>query len=85
MPKAIIRTEIRRWGNSLGLIIPKSISKDLNLEAGSNVEIVAEDGQLVVSVLASPSLTLESLLAGIPDDYQAEEIDWDSPQGKEIW
>ena len=34
-----IEAKTRKWGNSLGLIIPKSISKKLALKENENIEL----------------------------------------------
>ena len=34
-----IKTRIRRWGNSFGVVIPSTFIKSQNLEEGSEVEI----------------------------------------------
>ena len=31
------------------------------------------------------SLSLQELVALIPDDHEAAEVDWSAPTGKEVW
>ena len=43
--------EIKRWGNSLALRIPKDISQTLGVTDGSQVEMNLEDGKLIIALL----------------------------------
>ncbi len=43
-----MNTKIQKWGNSLGLRIPKSFAEEAGVEAGSEVDLTVEDGQLIV-------------------------------------
>ncbi len=36
---AIVEANIKKWGNSLGLIIPKKIVKIENLNVGDNIKV----------------------------------------------
>ena len=38
-----MRTRIQKWGNSLGLRIPKSFAEEAGVEAGSDVDLSIED------------------------------------------
>lgn len=80
-----IKTEIKKWGNSIGLVIPKTLSHNLQLEAGTEVELEAEGNRLVVKVLPPPTITLDSILQSWPEDYRTEETDWGTPRGNELW
>jgi len=42
-------TRIQKWGNSLGLRIPKSFAAEVEVEAGSTVDIRVENGDLVAA------------------------------------
>ena len=60
-----MKTRIQKWGNSLGLRIPKSFAKDLGLADDSGVELALEEGALVVRPDRERSWDLDSLLAGV--------------------
>lgn len=80
-----MQTKIQRWGNSLGLRIPKSFAAEAQVEAGSVVEISVEDGALIVRSVSAPSYRLEDLLSGVTSSNQHEETDWGTPLGAEAW
>ena len=41
-------TNIRAWGNSQGIYIPKALLKEVLLEVNDSVEITVENGALVI-------------------------------------
>ena len=43
-----MRTKIQKWGNSLGLRIPKSFAEEVRVEAGSTVDITVDRGRLII-------------------------------------
>lgn len=59
-----MRVTVSQWGNSLGLRLPKAIASELQLAAGSVLELQVEDGKLVVHPVAYAP-TLDALLSGI--------------------
>jgi antitoxin MazE len=80
-----VQTKIAKWGNSLGVRIPKALADETAVGEGSRVEILARDGELVLRPLRRPSFTLEELLAGVRKENLHEEVDTGSPEGREIW
>ncbi len=60
-----MEAKVQRWGNSLGLRIPKALAQDAKLEPGSPVELKVIGGKLVVSAIGQPRFTLRQLLAGV--------------------
>lgn len=53
---------IAKWGNSLGLRLPRALADRLGLAPGRAVEVRAEGDRLVVEA-ARPRYTLDELLA----------------------
>ena len=78
-------TRIQKWGNSLGLRIPKSFAADLEVEAGSTVDIRVEDGALVLRPVRRRQYELSELLEGIHEGNLHEEIHTGDPVGREAW
>lgn len=79
---------ISRWGNSLGIRIPKDIAIRVGLVDGVRVEIEERAGEVVIS-RAKPKLrySLDELLIGVtPEEAHATtaEIDWGADVGREI-
>jgi antitoxin MazE len=80
-----MHTRIVRWGNSLGLRIPRSVAADAGVEAGSIVDLVVEDGTLVARPVPRARPDLKTLLKGITRENMHDLIDTDEPVGKEAW
>ena len=80
-----MRTKIVKWGNSLGLRIPKSFAEEVQVAEGSVVDLSMEDGNLVVKVTHPVDVDLVDLLDGITDENIHREIDTGDAVGGEIW
>ncbi|MEF3310728.1 AbrB/MazE/SpoVT family DNA-binding domain-containing protein [Paenibacillus sp. GYB004] len=74
--------QVQKWGNSLGIRIPKSLAIKVGLEEGSEVDLDVENGHLVIK---PKSATLEELLAQVTPDNLHQEISTGKPQGRESW
>ncbi len=74
--------QVARWGNSLGVRIPKDIAKRVGLSEGAKVEIEASGAQVVIT-LARPHYHLADLLAGMSPDALREAFDWGGDVGRE--
>jgi antitoxin MazE len=75
---------IRKWGNSLGVRIPRTVAEQASIESGTQVDIKTEKGRIIITP-ASPQYTLEELLKGISKKNLHEEVDLGAPRGKEVW
>lgn len=80
-----MQTRVQRWGNSLGLRIPKSFASEIGLHPDALVELSLHDGKLVVTPLAAPTWTLDELLAGITANNLHGEVDVGTGIGNEVW
>lgn len=79
-----METQIAKWGNSLALRIPKRLAAEVNVQDGDSVEVVVEDGTLVVRP-ARKRYTIEELVADMTPDDREGEVGWGPPAGKEVW
>ncbi len=80
-----MHTNIRKWGNSLGLRIPRAFAEELGLADGAVVDLTLQDRTLVLRPVSSRDLALADLLAGITDDQLHPEDDTGPAQGGESW
>lgn len=83
-----MQTNIRKWGNSAGAIIPSAALAKAGFEIGDKVEVEAIEGQIVVRSV-TPNYTLDELLAATPAssiELNNEDRAWlnAKPVGKEI-
>jgi antitoxin ChpS len=83
-----MKTTIRKWGNSAGVIIPARALDKAGMCLGDSVEVQAEDAKIILkSPLPRYSLA-ELLLASPPGAFALDEEDkqWlqNSRKGREI-
>lgn len=76
--------KIARWGNSLGIRIPKQIAEQVKLEEGDEIEITKEGNRLILTP-QKKKYTLEELLDGMNEEHLHSEVDWGEAMGREQW
>lgn len=80
-----MRTKVRKWGNSLGVRIPKAFAEEAVLGEGSAVDVSVSEGRIVVTPVAARRYTLDTLLAGVTRENRHAEITTGRPRGQEVW
>ncbi len=80
-----MKTQLRKWGNSLAVRIPKTVAEAAKLRRGDRLEfVVPRPGSVEIrSVKQRPSLA--QLVKGITPENRHGETDWGFPRGKEVW
>ena len=79
-----MKTRISKWGNSLGIRIPKPFASAAGLTEGVEVEITLSGGRIVLSPVAQ-TYALEDLVSGITAENRHTDVDWGKPAGAEGW
>ncbi len=79
-----MRTQVSKWGNSLGVRIPKALAQEVGLAEGATVEVKVSGRNLVLAP-ARREYELEELVAGITPRNRHDESDWGAPVGHEAW
>ena len=79
-----MKATIQKWGNSLAIRIPKNITKDTKVSEGSNIDIMVENGNIVLSPIKK-EYSLKELLKKITIENIHSEISTDDQTGGEIW
>ncbi len=79
-----VTTQVARWGNSLGLRLPKSVAGDAQIAEGDTVDVSVEDGAIVIRP-ARPRYDLAALVRKITPQNRHHESDWGRPLGREMW
>ncbi|MDI4648036.1 AbrB/MazE/SpoVT family DNA-binding domain-containing protein [Cohnella hashimotonis] len=74
--------QVQKWGNSLGIRIPKSLAMKVGIEEGTEIDLDIEGGHLVIK---PKSKALDELLSQITPDNVHTEIPTGKPQGREAW
>ena len=78
-----MQAQIQKWGNSLGIRIPKNISNKLHIKNGTIVNLEISDHNIIIIPETSE---LDLLLNDITDNNCHHEILKDDPKlGNELW
>jgi len=79
-----MKIKVQKWGNSLGLRIPKVIAEEIGLKENAPVELYLKKKKIVISPIKS-EITLKQLLSQITEENLHREVDTGSPKGREIF
>ena len=79
-----MRAQVAKWGNSLGIRIPKACADEVGLCEGATVEVKVSGLTLVVAP-AQRQYELEELANGIKPKNRHAQTNWGAPVGKEVW
>ena len=80
-----MEARLQKWGNSLGIRIPSTILKTLNLKTNDKVKLVCEDDKIVIKKKKNNKISLEERFKEYNGDNIAKDFNWDTPRGREIW
>lgn len=75
--------KIQKWGNSLGVRIPKAVIEKVNLSENSEVEIESKNGTIVIFP-AKVGYSLDALLERITKSNLHSEEEFKA-EGNEVW
>jgi antitoxin MazE len=78
-----VQSRISKWGNSLGLRVPRDVAARAGLIEGARVDIEGfEDGRIVITP-SRRRFTIEELVAGMTPDNE-HPLEDDGPVGDEL-
>lgn len=80
-----MKTKIQKWGNSLGLRIPKSFAEEAKVEEGTTVDISVSSGSLIVKPIDQTTFRLKDLLNRVTESNVHGEVLTGPRKGKEAW
>ncbi len=79
--------QLKKWGNSIGFLIPHKIAESFGIDENSTIELTEFKGTLIITK-KTKTLTLDELLSTIPNDFRYPEDVNDfiasEPVGQEI-
>ena len=77
-----MQSKITKWGNALGIRIPREIARNLKISSGDSMEMSVKDGSLIMTpVHAGEDLT--ALLEKVTPENSHGETDWGADIGRE--
>ncbi len=80
-----MKARVQKWGNSLGISIPRVLAREASLEADGEVEIEIKDGGIVIFPVRRKLSTLRRLLSHVTKDNLHGEIEGGELLGRESW
>ena len=80
-----MQAKIQKWGNSLGVRIPRGLAEEVGLGAGTDVSLSAKDGELVLRPSVPSRLRLADLLADVTPENIHTSIETGDAVGAEAF
>lgn len=80
-----MHTKIQKWGNSLGLRIPRSFAAEAQVEEGATVDLSVDNGRLLVRPLRVRQYSLNALLRKVSRRNLHGEVSTSKAVGRELW
>ena len=78
-------TKVQKWGNSLGVRLPKEIADKFRLRVGSSVAVKASPTGIYIKPTQKETRGLAELVKAISPNNRHTATDWGSDVGNEIW
>ncbi|WP_055076956.1 AbrB/MazE/SpoVT family DNA-binding domain-containing protein [Pseudanabaena sp. 'Roaring Creek'] len=76
---------IAKWGNSLAVRIPQAMAEQLQIQAGSEINIEIIDGKIILTPHRRKKYTLDELLDNMTAEHLHPEISTGVSVGNEAW
>lgn len=76
-------TYVKKWGNSLGIRLPKSMTKEILIDEGSGISLKVVDGKIEISKI-DMAKNLDDILDQITAENQHNEISTNYTVGNEL-
>ena len=80
-----METKIQKWGNSFGVRIPMKIIENNLLGDGVPVDVIENNGCIVIKYNLPKKISLKKMLNKINPNNIHKEIDMGDVCGNEIW
>ncbi len=81
-----METRIQKWGNSLGVRLPKDLALKHALTEDTLVRVSdTEKGLTITVVPQKEKASLRDLISAITPENKHSEVGWGNAQGGEVW
>ncbi|MFO7943793.1 MAG: AbrB/MazE/SpoVT family DNA-binding domain-containing protein [Anaerolineales bacterium] len=80
-----MRKQIKKWGNSLAIRIPKPFAAEIGLKEDSPVELAVINDQLVIIPRQEEPVELEAMLEQVTEENKHDEVKTGPTLGREAW
>lgn len=80
-----MQTQVKAWGNSQGIRLPKELLQDAGITLNEILDVTAKNGVITLTK-AMKHKTLEERAAEFNGNLNLDgELDWGEPLGREVW
>lgn len=76
-----MQIHVTKWGNSLGVRIPRALANKIGIHEGTPVDVSIQDQQIMIT----KGLSLQSLLSQVTSENIHKETSWGPTCGEEAW
>jgi antitoxin MazE len=80
-----MQTSIQKWGNSLGVRLPKQLAEKQSLKAGTKVLVTETKTGVSIEIVKGESKSLVELVKEISPSNLHSETEWGAAVGNELW
>jgi len=80
-----MQTKVQKWGNSLGLRIPRAFAAEARVDEGATVDLSVANGNLLVRPVRARRYVLRQLLKGVTTQNLHGEVAAGDAVGREVW
>ena len=77
-----MQVQLSKWGNSLGLRLPRALAEQIGVSEGQKVNIVADGPRLIIEPVPA-AFSLDDLLANMTPEAMRDAFDWGEDAGRE--
>lgn len=77
-------TQIKKWGNGSGILLPKTVLDMLSIKTNDPVEISVDDENIIISPVKKKHISLAERFASYESETKQKEYWEDMPRGKEV-
>lgn len=78
----VMQSSVSKWGNSLGVRIPRSFAEEAGITDGSQVDLKIERDRIIIR---RKRFSLNHLLTQVTSENIHKAVDTSHPVGREIW
>jgi antitoxin MazE len=80
-----MRVIAQKWGNSLGVRIPKLCTTNANITEGTEIELEFDNGNIIIKPIQKNQRTLDDYLSKVTPENIHPETKTGDIAGREIW
>ncbi len=80
-----MHTNIQKWGNSLGVRLPKQLAEKQSLKVGTKVLVTETKTGVSIEVIKQKPLSLAEMVKNISATNLHSETEWGASVGNESW